>query len=367
MDKRIACERRTVTAPYWSGDLENLVEIRNLDVRFYLKEGTVCAVNGVDLDIAPNRTLGLVGESGCGKSITARAMLRILPPRGKIVAGSIRLAPRNGRDKATEITRLKASGPEMRRIRGGDISMIFQEPMTSLSPVHTVGNQIMESIRLHQKTSRAEARLRAVEMLRLVGVPMPERRVEAYPHELSGGLRQRCMIAMALSCRPRLLIADEPTTALDVTIQAQILNLIEQLQQDLGMAVMMITHNLGVVAETADEVAVMYLGRIVERAGVDAVFNDPKHPYTRGLLASIPQIGKGNTERLVSIPGTLPDPFTTPPGCAFHPRCTECIAGVCDRVEPPVLHAVAPGHAVACHLYESPRGRIGAPAPEEGP
>ena len=331
--------------------MHNLIEIKGLDVRFYLKEGTVRAVNGVDLEVAPNRTLGVVGESGCGKSITARAMLQILPPRGKIVAGSIRLAPRPDGNGPIEITRLSPRGKEIRRIRGGDISMIFQEPMTSLSPVHTVGNQIIENVRLHQKASRTEALDRAIEMLRLVGVPMPERRVAAYPHELSGGLRQRCMIAMALSCHPRLLIADEPTTALDVTIQAQILNLIERLQRELGMAVMMITHNLGVIAETADEVAVMYLGRIVERSGVHAIFNDPKHPYTRGLLESIPHIGKGNAERLAAIPGTLPDPFATPPGCPFHPRCPHCMKGVCDTGEAPPTRTVGPGHGVACHLY----------------
>ena len=309
------------------------------------------AVNGVDMDIPANRTLGVVGESGCGKSITARAMLRILPPRGKIVAGSIRLAPRDSQRQPIEITRLAPGGREMRAIRGGDISMIFQEPMTSLSPVHTVGNQIMESVRLHQKATRAEARDRAVEMLRLVGVPMAERRVDAYPHELSGGLRQRCMIAMALCCHPRLLIADEPTTALDVTIQAQILNLIERLQKELGMAMMMITHDLGVIAESADEVAVMYLGRIVERGSVDDIFNRPKHPYTVGLLESIPRIGKGNTERLASIPGTLPDPFQQPPGCPFHPRCKHRMRSVCDAGDPPPARKVAPDHEVACHLY----------------
>ena len=331
--------------------MENLIEIRSLDVRFYLKEGTVHAVNGVDMDIPANRTLGVVGESGCGKSITARAMLRILPPRGKIIAGSIRLAPRDSQRQPIEITRLAPGGREMRAIRGGDISMIFQEPMTSLSPVHTVGNQIMESVRLHQKATRAEARDRAIEMLRLVGVPMAERRVDAYSHELSGGLRQRCMIAMALCCHPRLLIADEPTTALDVTIQAQILNLIERLQKELGMAMMMITHDLGVIAESADEVAVMYLGRIVERGSVDAIFNRPKHPYTVGLLESIPRIGKGNTERLASIPGTLPDPFQQPPGCPFHPRCKHRMHSVCDAGDPPPARKVAQGHEVACHLY----------------
>jgi len=365
--------------------LDNLVEIRDLDVRFYLKEGTVRAVNGVDLDVAPNRTLGVVGESGCGKSITARAMLRILPPRGKIVAGSIMLAPRDDGASAApldesalagktgtvpsersetglspfsepiDVTKLSPKGRAIRAIRGADISMIFQEPMTSLSPVHTVGNQIIETIRLHQNVSMQEARDRAIEMLKLVGIPMAERRVDAYPHELSGGLRQRCTIAMALSCRPRLLIADEPTTALDVTIQAQILSLIERLQKELDMAVMIITHDLGVVAETADRVAVMYLGRIVEESSAVNVYDHPKHPYTRGLLASIPRIGKGNKERLESIPGSVPDPFSTPPGCPFHPRCEHAIKDVCDVDPPPEPRTVSsPGeevHTVACHLY----------------
>jgi len=350
--------------------LQNLIEIRDLDVRFYLKEGTVRAVSGVNLDIAPRQTLGVVGESGCGKSITARAMLRILPPRGRIVAGSILLAPREveapaaAPDEASltgalrnpiDLTKLSPRGRQIRDIRGADISMIFQEPMTSLSPVHTVGNQIIETIRLHQEVTAQEARDHAVEMLKLVGIPMAERRVDAYPHELSGGLRQRCTIAMALACRPRLLIADEPTTALDVTIQAQILSLIERLQKELGMAVMIITHDLGVVAETADRVAVMYLGRIVEEGSAANVYDDPKHPYTRGLLASIPRIGKGNEERLESIPGSVPHPFSTPPGCTFHPRCAHCIPGVCDVDPPPDPRTVsAPGqdvHRAACHLY----------------
>ncbi|NIA16426.1 MAG: ATP-binding cassette domain-containing protein [Nitrospiraceae bacterium] len=303
------------------------------------------------MDIAPNRTLGIVGESGCGKSITAKAMLRILPPRGRIVGGSIQLAPRNGKGDPVEITKLSPRSREIRRIRGGDISMIFQEPMSSLSPVHTVGNQIIETVLLHHSVSKREARDRAIEMLRLVGIPIPEQRVDTFPHQLSGGLRQRCMIAMALSCHPRLLIADEPTTALDVTIQAQILDLIEQLQEELGMGVMIITHDLGVIAETADEVAVMYLGRIVEQSTAVNVFDNPKHPYTRGLLRSIPRIGKGNLEKLASIPGSVPNPFSTPPGCPFHPRCEHCIRGVCDADPAPAQRTAAPGHAVACHLY----------------
>ena len=331
--------------------MKNLITIRDLAVRFDLKEGTVHAVDGVDMDIAPGRTLGVVGESGCGKSVTAKAMLRILPPRGRIARGSIQLAPANGQGDPIELTKLSPRGREIRRIRGGDISMIFQEPMTSLSPVHTVGAQIVETVLLHQDVSKREARNRAIEMLRLVGIPIPEQRVDAFPHQLSGGLRQRCMIAMALSCHPRLLIADEPTTALDVTIQAQILDLIERLQRELGMAVMMITHDLGVIAETADDVAVMYLGRIVEQSTATNLFDNPKHPYTRGLLMSIPRIGKGNLEKLASIPGSVPDPFSTPPGCPFHPRCEHCIQGVCDADPPPAQRNAAKDHVVACHLY----------------
>jgi peptide/nickel transport system ATP-binding protein len=331
-------------------DLKALLSIRNLRVRFFLKEGTVRAVNGIDYDIPANRTLGIVGESGCGKTITARAILRILPPRGEITSGEILLTPRNGQagGRPIDLARLDPNGRQIRSIRGRDISMIFQEPMTALSPVHTIGNQIGEAIRLHQRVTRREARDRAIEALRLVNVPMPERRVDAYPHELSGGLRQRCMIAMALACRPRLLIADEPTTALDVTIQSQILNLIEQLQEKLAMSVMMITHDLGVIAETADEVAVMYLGRIVEQGPTDAVFHDARHPYTQGLLQSVPRIGKGNVARLVSVPGSVPDPFTMPKGCPFHPRCWHCIGGKCEVSEGPTLVEVSPGHKVAC-------------------
>ena len=331
--------------------MNNLLEIEDLEVKFFLKEGAVSAVNGVSLDVPKNRTLGLVGESGCGKSITARAILRIIPPTGRITHGRILLTPRNDAQAPLDLARLDGGGPDMRRIRGGDISMVFQEPMTSLSPVHTIGNQIGEGIRLHRKATKQEARDQAVEMLRLVGVPMPERRVHAYPHELSGGLRQRAMIAMALACRPRLLIADEPTTALDVTIQAQILDLMRRLQRELGMSVMIITHDLGVVAEMADEVAVMYLGRIVERGPVEAMFYDAKHPYTKGLLASVPRIGRGSETRLASIPGSVPDAFTIPRGCPFHPRCRACVKGTCDTGRAPTLRRVGPDHAVACVLY----------------
>lgn len=331
--------------------VDNLLEVQDLEVRFDLKEGTVRAVNGVTLDVGHNRSLGLVGESGCGKSVTAKAMMRILPNRARIVRGTIRLAPRQDHGAPIDLTAFKPHARALRAIRGGDISMIFQEPMTSLSPVHTIGNQIIETIKLHQNVGKKEARTRAIEMLHLVGVPLPERRVDAYPHELSGGLRQRSMIAMALACNPRLLIADEPTTALDVTIQAQILTLIARLREELGMSVIMITHDLGVVAETTDEVAVMYLGLVVEHGPVREIFNNPKHPYTIALLESIPRIGKGNRQRLASITGSVPDPFSAPPGCPFHPRCGHVINGKCNMGAPPAVRRIDKNHTVTCHLF----------------
>jgi len=347
--------------------VNSLIEVKNLEIRFDLKEGTVRAVNGVTLDVGHNRSLGLVGESGCGKSITAKAMMRILPNRAKIVRGSIRLAPRKDTARPIDLTAYKPTARALRAIRGGDISMIFQEPMTSLSPVHTIGNQIIETIKLHQHVGRKEARNRALEMLHLVGVPLPERRVDAYPHELSGGLRQRSMIAMALACNPRLLIADEPTTALDVTIQAQILTLIARLREELGMSVVMITHDLGVVAETTDEVAVMYLGLVVERAPVREIFFNPKHPYTVALLESIPRMGKGNKQRLSSITGSVPDPFSTPPGCPFHPRCGHAMNGTCNVGAPPSVRYTGQHHAVACHLFDQSRPVSEEPATQERP
>ena len=332
--------------------MKNLVEIHDLRVVFHLREGTVPAINGANLAMPFHRTVGLVGESGCGKSITARAMMRILPPRAEITDGRILLAPREGETaEPLDLVSLNPDGPKIRRIRGADMAMIFQEPMTSFSPVHTIGNQIIEAIRLHQNKSKRDARDLAIEMLRLVRVPDAEHRVDAYPYELSGGLRQRAMIAMALSCRPRLLIADEPTTALDVTIQAQILNLIERLQAELRMSVLMITHDLGVIAETAHEVAVMYLGRIVEHGSVDALFNDPKHPYTRGLMASVPRLSGGHRMHLPSVPGSVPDVFSIPTGCPFHPRCDRFIKGVCDAGPVPAFEEVAPGQRAACFLY----------------
>jgi peptide/nickel transport system ATP-binding protein len=326
-----------------------ILEVRDLRTHFFSDEGTVKAVDGASLDVYAGKTLGIVGESGCGKSVTARSILRIVERPGRIVSGSIVLRREGVRD--TDLAQLDSGGREMRDIRGGDIALIFQEPMTSFSPVHTVGSQIVETIRLHQRVSKPEARARAVEMLRRVGVPRPERRIDEYAFQLSGGLRQRAMIALALSCAPRILIADEPTTALDVTTQAQILELLAQLQAREGMAIILITHNLGVVAEMCDEVAVMYLGRVVEQGSVDAIFHAPRHPYTRALLQSMPSIHAAVRTKLPTIEGSIPHPYNRPAGCPFHPRCPEAMPGRCDRVEP-ATRDVAPGHAVACLLYD---------------
>ena len=332
---------------------EPLLSVRDLKAYFYQDEGVVRAVDGVSFDMMPGATLGIVGESGCGKSVTARAILRIVDRPGRIIEGSIRFrraAANGGAGQVIDLTKLDANGPEMRAIRGAEIALIFQEPMSSFSPVHTVGNQIMEAILLHQPVNRQEARVKAIEMLRRVGVSSPEERVDQLSHQLSGGLRQRAMIAMALSCRPTLLIADEPTTALDVTTQTQILELMRQLQQEDHMAIMLITHDLGVVAEMATDVAVMYLGRVVEQAPVDAIFHDPKHPYTRSLLRSIPRIRARTRERLTPIAGSVPHPYDRPRGCPFHPRCPEFMAGKCDAIEP-ALRPVANQHSVSCLLY----------------
>ena len=326
-----------------------ILEVRDLRTHFFSDEGTVKAVDGASLDVYAGKTLGIVGESGCGKSVTARSILRIVERPGRIVSGSIVLRREGVRD--TDLAQLDSGGREMRDIRGGDIALIFQEPMTSFSPVHTVGSQIVETIRLHQRVSKPEARARAVEMLRRVGVPRPERRIDEYAFQLSGGLRQRAMIALALSCAPRILIADEPTTALDVTTQAQILELLSQLQAREGMAIILITHNLGVVAEMCDEVAVMYLGRVVEQGSVDAIFHAPRHPYTRALLQSMPSIHAAVRTKLPTIEGSIPHPYNRPAGCPFHPRCPEAMPGRCDRVEP-ATRDVALGHAVACLLYD---------------
>ena len=332
-----------------SRDENVLLSVRNLRTCFYQDEGTTKAVDGASFDVHAGRTLGIVGESGCGKSVTAQSILRIVEAPGRIVEGEILLTRPDG--GVTDLVLEKADGREMRAIRGGDIGLIFQEPMTSFSPVHTVGEQIIEAVLLHNKVSRKEARQRGIEVLRSVGIPKPERRIDEYSFELSGGLRQRAMIAAALSCNPRLLIADEPTTALDVTTQAQILDLLRKIQRERGMAIMLITHNLGVVAEMADDVVVMYLGRVVEQGAVDAIFHDPKHPYTKALLQSIPSIDSKPRIKLPTIQGSIPHPFNRPPGCPFHPRCTAFIAGRCDKTEPELV-PVGDDRKVSCFLYE---------------
>ncbi len=333
--------------------LKPLLSVQNLKTYFSSDEGLTRAVDGASFDLFQGKTLGVVGESGCGKSVTARSILRIVERPGRIVDGRILLQRSNqgGSEAEVDLTKLDPDGKEMRAIRGKEIGLVFQEPMTSFSPVHTVGSQIVETIRLHHKVSKQEARERAIEQLRLVGIPKPERRVDEYAFELSGGLRQRAMIAMALSCDPNLLIADEPTTALDVTTQAQILDLLRGLQERRGMAIMLITHNLGVVAEMSDSVVVMYLGRVVEEGFVDDVFHSPAHPYTRALLRSIPSIHSTSREKLPTITGSIPHPYNRPPGCPFHPRCPSYIPGRCNRGEPRTV-AVDSGQRVSCFLYE---------------
>ena len=324
-----------------------LIEVKGLKTYFYTEDGVVRAVDGVDFQIEPEKTLGVVGESGCGKSVTALSIMGLVQsPPGKIEEGEI-LFHQDG--KVTDLTKLNPKGKEYRAIRGDQIAMIFQEPMTSLNPVYTIGNQIMEAIILHQHVNKKEAREKAIEMLRAVGIPVPEQRVDEYPHQLSGGMRQRAMIAMALSCNPSLLIADEPTTALDVTIQAQVLDLMNDLRKEFHTAIQFITHDLGVIADMADDVVVMYLGRIVESAEVHELYHNPKHPYTQGLMNSIPSLAT-KKERLTPIKGVVPDPFDIPAGCGFEPRCPHAME-ICKTKVPP-LKEVSPGHKVACWLYE---------------
>ena len=328
-------------------DNKLLLEVTDLKVHFFTDEGVVKAIDGVDMNVESGKTLCLVGESGCGKSVTCRAFLGIVQPPGRIVSGDI-LFHQNG--EVVNIAKLPPRGREVRQIRGKEISMIFQEPMTSLSPMYTVGNQIMENIILHTGMSKDEAKERAIALLGQVGIPKPERLVDEYPFRLSGGMRQRSMIAMALSCNPTILIADEPTTALDVTTQAQILDLMLELQEKYGMALLFITHDLGVVAEIADEVAVMYLGKIVERADADTIFNNPKHPYTQALLRSIPKIAM-RREELDPIKGMVPSPFRRPSGCNFNPRCPRAMP-VCREVVPSSIK-LGPNHTAACLLYDA--------------
>ena len=328
-----------------------LLQVDDLKTHFHSREGTLRALDGVSFRIAPREILGVVGESGCGKTLTAFSIMRILPPSARIVRGRIVLQGRTGRP--VNLARLDPKGKEIRAIRGREIAMIFQEPMTSFSPVHTIGNQIFEHLRLHQKSSKDQVREQVLDMLRRVGMPKPSQAIDAYPFRLSGGMRQRAMIAMALVCHPRLLIADEPTTALDVTIEAQILELMRELHQTLGMSVMIITHDLGVVAELSRNVLVMYLGQDVEYAPVQQLFSAPKHPYTRELLASIPKLGRKSGGRLHTIRGSVPSLYERPGGCPFHPRCRQMIAGVCDVQAPPVVD-LDDGHQVRCFLYGGP-------------
>lgn len=317
--------------------MDLVLDVKGLRTYFYTSRGTVKAVDGVEFSVAAGKTLGIVGESGCGKSISAMSVLRLIPsPPGNIEEGEILFSGRN---------LAKVSDEEMRHIRGNDISMIFQEPMTSLNPVFTVGYQIMEALILHQSMTKDQARKNAIEMLKVVRIPRAEKIVDEYPHQLSGGMRQRVMIAMALACRPKLLIADEPTTALDVTIQAQILLLMNELKEKLNTAIVLITHDLGVVAEMADHVIVMYSGKVVEDAPVEELFENPRHPYTKGLMNSIPSTVKEG-ERLESIEGAVPNPLNLPEGCYFHPRC-KFATEKCRQSMPP-MEEIAPGHKVRC-------------------
>ncbi len=325
-----------------------LMEVQNLKVTFPLEEGKIRAVDDVSFSLYRGRTLGLVGESGCGKSVTGLSLLQLVPKPGRIEQGKILYYRLSQPSQPLDIASLSPRDDLMREIRGGEIAMIFQEPMTSLNPVYTIGEQIIEGIMLHQQVQRKEAREKAIEMLHRVGIPAPHLRVDEYPHQLSGGLRQRAMIAMALSCQPSLLIADEPTTALDVTIQAQILDLLRQLQEEMGMAILFISHDLGVIAEISDDVIVMYAGRVVESGPVEEIFHEPLHPYTHGLLKSIPILGS-RSRTLWSIEGTVPHPLALPKGCPFRPRCDRRMP-VC--FEPPGLKEVKPGHWVSCWLYE---------------
>lgn len=331
-----------------------ILSVQDLRTYYYQDEGVVRAVDGASFDVYAGKTLGIVGESGCGKSVTARSILRIVEQSGRIESGAIWLRRQgpSSQSQLIDLTKLDPNSAEMRSIRGNDVALIFQEPMTSFSPYHTVGNQIVEAIRLHSDLSVKEARNRAIELLRMVGIPRPERRIDEYSFQLSGGLRQRVMIAMALSSDPKILIADEPTTALDVTTQAQILELLRKLQDEKGLAIILITHDMGVIAETADDVVVMYLGRVVERGPVDQIFHDAKHPYTRSLLRSIPSILAEPRTKLATISGSIPHPYDRPEGCPFHTRCPDFMRGTCDQRTPQLL-PVAPDQHVSCFLYHS--------------
>jgi peptide/nickel transport system ATP-binding protein/oligopeptide transport system ATP-binding protein len=328
---------------------ETILEIKNLKTYFFTENGVVKAVDGVDLDVYRGATLGVVGESGCGKSVTAGSIMRLVKsPPGKIVEGQILFHPHKNGKNVIDLAKVDPKGPQIRKIRGAEISMIFQEPMTSLNPLYTVGRQIAESVELHQKMGRKEALGRAREMLQKVHISDPDQRLHQYPHQLSGGMRQRVMIALALSCNPSILIADEPTTALDVTVQAQILDLMRELQAEFNSSIIMITHNLGVVSQMADYVAVMYLGKVVEYGEVRNIFHKPLHPYTVGLLNSVPVLGK-KTKHLVPIKGMVPSPSEAIQGCAFASRCPHAMK-ICEELPP--LKEAESGHLVACWLHK---------------
>ena len=324
-----------------------ILEVEDLKTHLPLEEGLLKAVDGVSFTIRRGETIGLVGESGCGKSMAVRSIMRLTPNFAQI---SGRVIYHLQDQDPVDLVQLDPHGEKIRSIRGGEIAMIFQEPMTSFSPLHTIGNQITEAIRIHRTKDQKEARKIAVDLLDRVGMSNPAQRLNEYPHQLSGGMRQRAMIAMALSCEPSLLIADEPTTALDVTVQAQVLKLMRDLQDEFGMSILYITHDLGVIARTVQYVAVMYLGRIVEYTDVDSLFYQAKHPYTSALIKSIPKIGKKSRRRLESIQGAVPVPINRPPGCGFFPRCSVAIDGLCDRLDPPLV-PVEQGHAVSCFVY----------------
>lgn len=352
---------------------EPLVEVKDLYVDFEVRDGTVHAIQGASFNINRGETTGVIGESGCGKSVTAKAIMQMIPKPGKIVNGEVLYHKRDrdtpGQEEIIKITELDPDGVQIRKIRGGEIGMIFQEPMSSLTPVYTAGFQIGEALNLHRlvpqkvgdqmdaaimdyrHVTKQEAREIAIDYLQKVGLPKPKERVDSYPHELSGGQRQRVMIAIALSCDPVMLIADEPTTALDVSIEAQILDLMRDLQETEDMAIMFITHNLGVIAEMAEDIIVMYMGKQVERANAVETFYNPKHPYTKALLKSIPHVGKRSRDRLASIKGMVPSPFNLPSGCVFHPRCPSYMPGKCDVIVP-TWQEVEENHWVSCLLYE---------------
>lgn len=338
-----------------------LVEIQNLNVAFALEDGVIEAVRDVSFSIPQAHTVGLVGESGCGKSMTGLSLLQLIPPPGRITSGSILYhypETTNGSQLTpVDIATLPPLGETVRHIRGGEIAMIFQEPMSSLNPVYTIGQQIIEMVLAHETVGPKEARNRALDMLVKVGIPAPQQRIDEFPHQLSGGMRQRAMIAMALACKPRLLIADEPTTALDVTVQAQILDLMRSLQQEMGMAILLISHDLGVIADLAEEVVVMYAGRVVEHGTAEQVYYDPQHPYTRGLLHAAPVLGQPSQERLYSIPGSVPSPLAMPRGCAFRPRCPDRIPACLEQPELKQTESQTTGfpHLVRCAAREAER------------